>query len=50
MVELKVPLDEAISQRILLQKQLANYEKDKRALNNAVGSLEELQKREQEHK
>ena len=49
-VELKAPLNEAINQRTLLQKQLKNYEKDKMALKNAVGSLEELKKRERDHK
>jgi len=46
MIELKIPLANAITERDSLQKQLANYKKAVMALRNAKGQLQVLKNKE----
>jgi growth arrest-specific protein 8 len=50
MIELKIPLANAITERDSLQKQLANYKKAVMALRNAKGQLQVLKNKEKECK
>ena len=49
MQELKVPMAAAIGERDTLKKQLANFDKDVMALNNAQARLQDLKDSEKEN-
>ena len=50
MIELKIPLGAALNERDTLQKQLANFNKDKMALQNAKARLQVLKNKEKQCK